>query len=76
MSTPVQTSLTGLKASTLKLVGIIAGARLIPAGTGEAHNVLTKQATTLLGEIVREHEKGDYIPGIVASLCSNHLLLL
>ncbi|KAG1761025.1 hypothetical protein EDD22DRAFT_898424 [Suillus occidentalis] len=73
MSTPVQTSLTGLKASTLKLVGIIAGARLIPAGTGEAHNVLTKQATTLLGEIVREHEKGDYIPGIVAS-CSKELL--
>ncbi|KAG1717464.1 hypothetical protein EDD22DRAFT_992240 [Suillus occidentalis] len=73
MSTPVQTSLTGLKTSTLKLVGIIAGARLIPAGTGEAHNVLTKQATTLLGEIVREHEKGDYIPGIVAS-CSKELL--
>ncbi|KAG1736486.1 hypothetical protein EDD22DRAFT_924105 [Suillus occidentalis] len=73
MSTPVQTSLAGLKASTLKLVGIIAGARLIPAGTGEAHNVLTKQATTLLGEIVREHEKGDYIPGIVAS-CSKELL--
>ncbi|KAG1758481.1 hypothetical protein EDD22DRAFT_972156 [Suillus occidentalis] len=73
MSTPVQTSLAGLKASTLKLVGIITGAWLIPAGTGEAHNVLTKQATTLLGEIVREHEKGDYIPGIVAS-CSKELL--
>ncbi|KAG1722776.1 hypothetical protein EDD22DRAFT_854088 [Suillus occidentalis] len=73
MSTPVQTSLASLKASTLKLVGIIAGARLIPAGTGEAHNVLTKQAYTLLGEIVREHEKGDYIPGIVAS-CSKELL--
>ncbi|KAG1738585.1 hypothetical protein EDD22DRAFT_922720 [Suillus occidentalis] len=67
MSTPVQTSMAGLKASTLKLVGIIAGARLILAGTGEAHNVLTKQATTLL------HEKGDYIPGIVAS-CSKELL--
>ncbi|KAG1761131.1 hypothetical protein EDD22DRAFT_897941 [Suillus occidentalis] len=73
MSTPVQTSMAGLKGSTLKLVGIIAGARLIPAGTGEAHNVLTKQATTLLGEIVWEHEKGDYIPGIVAS-CSKELL--
>ncbi|KAG1747005.1 hypothetical protein EDD22DRAFT_917975 [Suillus occidentalis] len=73
MSTPVQTSLAGLKASTLKLVGIIAGARLIPASTGEAHNVLTKQATTLLGEIIQEHEKGDYIPGIVAS-CSKELL--
>ncbi|KAG1759351.1 hypothetical protein EDD22DRAFT_956002, partial [Suillus occidentalis] len=73
MSTPVQTSLTGLKASTLKLVGIIAGAQLILASTGEAHNVLTKQATTLLGEIVQEHEKGDYIPGIVAS-CSKELL--
>ncbi|KAG1738806.1 hypothetical protein EDD22DRAFT_959441 [Suillus occidentalis] len=73
MSTPVQTSLAGLKASTVKLVGIIAGARHILASTGEAHNVLTKQATTLLGEIVREHEKGDYIPGILAS-CSKELL--
>jgi hypothetical protein len=83
--------LAGLKASTLKLVGIIAGARHIPAGTGEAHNVLAKQAYTLVvsgndyiiipliflisgqGEIVWEHEKGDYIPGILAS-CSKELL--
>jgi hypothetical protein len=48
MSTPVQTSLAGLKASTLKLVAIIAGARHIPASTGEAHNVLAKQAYTLV----------------------------
>ncbi|KAG1718044.1 hypothetical protein EDD22DRAFT_964165 [Suillus occidentalis] len=73
MSTPVQTSLTGLKAFTVKLVGIIAGARHIPASTGEGHNVLTKQAYTLLGEIIQEHEKGDYIPGILAS-CSKELM--
>ncbi|KAG1743529.1 hypothetical protein EDD22DRAFT_851486 [Suillus occidentalis] len=73
MSTPVQTSLASLKASTVKLVGIIASAQHIPAGTGEAHNILTKQATTLLGEIIGEHEKGDYIPGIVAS-CSKELM--
>ncbi|KAG1717403.1 hypothetical protein EDD22DRAFT_856184, partial [Suillus occidentalis] len=73
MSTPVQPSLAGLKASTLKLVGIIASARHIPAGTGETHNVLAKQAYTFVGEIVREHEKGDYIPGILAS-CSKELL--
>ncbi|KAG1752269.1 hypothetical protein EDD22DRAFT_957635 [Suillus occidentalis] len=48
ISTSVQTSLAGLKASTIQLMGIIAGARHILAGTGEAHNVLTKQATTLL----------------------------
>ncbi|KAG1768731.1 hypothetical protein EDD22DRAFT_871821 [Suillus occidentalis] len=73
MSTPVQTLLAGLKASTLKLVGIIASTRHIPAGTEEAHNVLAKQAYTLVGEIVWEHKKGDYIPGILAS-CSKELL--
>ncbi|KAG1767516.1 hypothetical protein EDD22DRAFT_844473 [Suillus occidentalis] len=35
----------------------------------EMHNGFTN----VLGEIVREHEKGDYIPGIVAS-CSKELL--
>ncbi|KAG1788846.1 uncharacterized protein HD556DRAFT_1447501 [Suillus plorans] len=73
MSTPVQSSLAGLKASTAQLVGIIASARHIPAGTVDVHLALTKQVTTLLGDIIRAHEKGDYIPGIVAS-CSKELI--
>ncbi|KAG1805028.1 uncharacterized protein HD556DRAFT_1437192 [Suillus plorans] len=73
MSTPVQSSLAGLKASTAQLVGIIAGARHIPAGTVDVYLALTKQVTTLLGDIIQAHEKGDYIPGIVAS-CSKELM--
>ncbi|KAG1726551.1 hypothetical protein EDD22DRAFT_853529 [Suillus occidentalis] len=73
MSTPVQTSLASLKEATVKLVGIIAGTWHIPADTGEAHNVLTKQAYTLLGDIVWEHEKEDYIPGIL-TFCSKELM--
>ncbi|KAG2112256.1 uncharacterized protein F5147DRAFT_650904 [Suillus discolor] len=73
MSTPVQSSLAGLKASTAQLVGIIAGARHIPAGTVDVHLALTKQVTTLLGDIIQAQEKGDYIPGIVAS-CSKELM--
>ncbi|KAG2089129.1 uncharacterized protein F5147DRAFT_780726 [Suillus discolor] len=75
MSTPVQSSLADLKASTAQLVGIIAGARHIPAGTVDVHLALTKQVTTLLGDIIRAHEKGDYIPGIVAS-CSKELMMV
>jgi hypothetical protein len=48
MSTQVQSSLANLKASTAQLVGIIAGARHIPAGSVDVHLVLTKQVTTLL----------------------------
>ncbi|KAG1875990.1 hypothetical protein C8R48DRAFT_768833 [Suillus tomentosus] len=73
MSTPVQSSLAGLKASTAQLVGIIASTQHIPAGTVDVHLALTKQVTTLLGDIIRAHEKGDYIPGIVAS-CSKELM--
>ncbi|KAG1767070.1 hypothetical protein EV702DRAFT_1203913 [Suillus placidus] len=73
MSTPVNNSLAGLKESTAQLVGIIAGARHIPAGTGQAHFALTAQVTTLLGQIIRAYEKGDYMPGIVAS-CSKELM--
>ncbi|KAG1765173.1 hypothetical protein EV702DRAFT_1204699 [Suillus placidus] len=73
MSTPVNNSLAGLKESTAQLVGIIAGARHIPAGTGQAHFALTAQVTTLLGQTIRAYEKGDYMPGIVAS-CSKELM--
>ncbi|KAG1805139.1 hypothetical protein EV424DRAFT_1544525 [Suillus variegatus] len=73
MSTQVQSSLANLKASTAQLVGIIAGARHIPAGSVDVHLVLTKQVTTLLADIIRAHEKGEYIPGIVAS-CSKELM--
>ncbi|KAG1848350.1 hypothetical protein C8R48DRAFT_677285 [Suillus tomentosus] len=75
MSTQVQSSLANLKASTAQLVGIIAGARHIPAGSVDVHLVLTKQVTTLLADIIRAHEKGEYIPGIVAS-CSKELMRL
>ncbi|KAG2341298.1 hypothetical protein BDR05DRAFT_1001940 [Suillus weaverae] len=73
MSTPVNNSLAGLKESTAQLVGIIAGARHIPASTGQAHFALTAQVTTLLGQIIQAYEKGDYMPGIVAS-CSKELM--
>ncbi|KAG1763275.1 hypothetical protein EV702DRAFT_1051863 [Suillus placidus] len=73
MSTPVNNSLAGLKESTAQLVGIIAGARHILAGTGQAHFALTAQVTTLLGQIIHAYEKGDYMPGIVAS-CSKELM--
>ncbi|KAG1793233.1 hypothetical protein EV424DRAFT_1548459 [Suillus variegatus] len=73
MSTQVQSSLANLKASTAQLVGIIAGAWHIPAGSVDVHLVLTKQVTTLLADIIRAHEKGEYIPGIVAS-CSKELM--
>ncbi|KAG1764702.1 hypothetical protein EV702DRAFT_1051269 [Suillus placidus] len=73
MSTPVNNSLAGLKESTAQLVGIIARAQHIPAGTGQAHFALTAQVTTLLGHIIRAYEKGDYMPGIVAS-CLKELM--
>ncbi|KAG2086753.1 uncharacterized protein F5147DRAFT_764907 [Suillus discolor] len=73
MSTPVQSSLADLKASTAQLVGIIAGARHIPAGSVDVQLALTKQVTTLLADIIRAHEKGEYIPGIVVS-CSKELM--
>ncbi|KAG2112074.1 uncharacterized protein F5147DRAFT_792731 [Suillus discolor] len=73
MSTPVQSSLADLKASTAQLVGIIAGARHILAGSVDVQLALTKQVTTLLADIIWAHEKGEYIPGIVAS-CSKKLM--
>ncbi|KAG2094671.1 uncharacterized protein F5147DRAFT_763865 [Suillus discolor] len=73
MSTPVQSLLANLKASTAQLVGIIAGARHIPAGSVDVQLALTKQVTTLLADIIRAHEKGEYIPGIVVS-CSKELM--
>ncbi|KIK37445.1 hypothetical protein CY34DRAFT_15694 [Suillus luteus UH-Slu-Lm8-n1] len=48
-------------------------ARPTPAGTGEAHLALTVQATTLVGAIIWEVEKGPYMPRVVAS-CSKKLM--
>ncbi|KAG2354186.1 hypothetical protein BDR07DRAFT_1494956 [Suillus spraguei] len=45
----------------------------MPAGTGQAHLALTAQVTNLVAEIVQEHEKGPYMPGIIAS-CSKELM--
>ncbi|KIK33588.1 hypothetical protein CY34DRAFT_18274 [Suillus luteus UH-Slu-Lm8-n1] len=63
MSTPVQSSLASLQASTAQLVDIITRARLTPAGTGEIHFGLTAQATTLMG--VDEGEGHDS-PGVAS----------
>jgi hypothetical protein len=52
MSTPVQTSLAGLTASTVKLMGIIAGAQHLPASASEIYLALTGKATTLLVSII------------------------
>ncbi|KAG2345450.1 hypothetical protein BDR05DRAFT_998089 [Suillus weaverae] len=73
MSTPVNNSLASLKESTAQLVGIIARAQHILASTGQAHFALTAQVTTLLGQIIRAYEQGDYMPGIVAS-CLKELM--
>ncbi|KAG2364357.1 hypothetical protein BDR07DRAFT_1375157 [Suillus spraguei] len=73
MSTPVETSLAGLKATTAQIVGIISGAQLMPASTGQAHLALTAQVTSLVAEIIWEHEKGPYMPSIIAS-CSKELM--
>ncbi|KIK36282.1 hypothetical protein CY34DRAFT_16492 [Suillus luteus UH-Slu-Lm8-n1] len=66
MSTLVKTLLTGLKASTTQLVGIIVGAWHILGNTGQAYFILTTKVTTILGQIIREYEKGPYMSSIVA----------
>ncbi|KAG2049421.1 hypothetical protein BDR06DRAFT_1012086 [Suillus hirtellus] len=73
MSTPAQSSLVNLKASTAQLVGIIASTQHILAGSVNVHLALNKQVTTLLADIIWAHEKGEYIPRIVMS-CSKKLM--
>ncbi|KAG2139872.1 uncharacterized protein EDB93DRAFT_1106066 [Suillus bovinus] len=58
MSTPVDTSLTGLKEITAKIMAIITGARQLPPG--HSHFSLTTQA-----DVVRRYGSGPYLPGLV-----------
>src|SRR6267154_4450152 len=86
MSTPVDASLTGLKASTAKIMALISGARQIPPGS--SHFALTSQVGALVvcsflfclffsltsrrAHVVKEHGEGP-LPGLVLS-CSRELM--
>ncbi|KAG1812456.1 uncharacterized protein BJ212DRAFT_1301469 [Suillus subaureus] len=67
MSTPVDTSLTGLKASTAQIMAIISGTQQIPLGS--SHFALTSQA-----HVVKEYGAGP-LPGIML-LCSKELMCI
>ncbi|KAG1818580.1 uncharacterized protein BJ212DRAFT_1479586 [Suillus subaureus] len=67
MSTPVDNSLTGLKASTAQIMAIISGAQQIPLGN--SHFSLTTQA-----QVIKDYGSGP-LPGIVL-LCSKELLCI
>ncbi|KAG1721034.1 hypothetical protein EDB19DRAFT_1917578 [Suillus lakei] len=71
MSTPVDTTLTGLKALTAQIKAIIYGARQIPPGP--SHYALTSQVTGLVAQVVKDHGDGP-LPGIVL-LCSKELII-
>ncbi|KAG2138243.1 hypothetical protein BD769DRAFT_1663822 [Suillus cothurnatus] len=71
MSTPVDTSLAGLKEITAQIVGIISGGRQIPAGN--AHMALTSQVTDLVAQVVWDYGKGPHISSIMLS-CSKELM--
>ncbi|KAG2139871.1 uncharacterized protein EDB93DRAFT_1252992 [Suillus bovinus] len=66
MSTPVDTSLTGLKEITAKIMAIITGARQLPPG--HSHFSLTTQVSTLVADVVRRYGSGPYLPGLVCSV--------
>ena len=86
MSTPVDASLTGLKASTAKIMALISGARQIPPGS--SHFALTSQVGALVvcsflfclffsltsrqAHVVKEYGEGP-LPGLVLS-CSRELM--
>ncbi|KAG2139885.1 hypothetical protein BD769DRAFT_1663054 [Suillus cothurnatus] len=70
MSTPVDTSLAGLKEITAQIVGIISSGWQILAGN--AHMALTSQVTEL-AQVVRDHGKGPHIPSIMF-YCSKELM--
>ncbi|KAG2029174.1 hypothetical protein BDR03DRAFT_1050054 [Suillus americanus] len=67
MSTPVDNSLTNLKASTGQIMAIISAAQQIPPGP--SHSALGKQA-----DVVKEYGSGDGpLPSLIIS-CSKELL--
>ncbi|KAG2036556.1 hypothetical protein BDR03DRAFT_1011510 [Suillus americanus] len=72
MSTPVDNSLTNLKASTGQIMAIISTARQIPPGP--SHLALGKQVATLVADVVKEYGSRDGpLPGLII-LCSKELL--
>ncbi|KAG2030126.1 hypothetical protein BDR03DRAFT_1017485 [Suillus americanus] len=72
MSTPVDNSLTNLRASTGQIMAIISAARQIPPGP--SHLALGKQVATLVADVVKEYGSGDGpLPGLIIS-CSKELL--
>ncbi|KAG2033662.1 hypothetical protein BDR03DRAFT_1014062 [Suillus americanus] len=74
MSTPVDNSLTNLKASTGQIMAIISAARQIPLGP--SHLTLGKEVATLVADVVKEYGSGSGsgpLPGLIIS-CSKELL--
>ncbi|KAG2041208.1 hypothetical protein BDR03DRAFT_1007534 [Suillus americanus] len=73
MSTPVDNSLTNLKASTGQIMAIISAAQQIPPGP--SHLALGKQVATLVyADVVKDYGSGDGpLPGLIIS-CSKELL--
>ncbi|KAG2129244.1 uncharacterized protein EDB93DRAFT_1256305 [Suillus bovinus] len=71
MSAPVDTSLTGLKEITAKIMAIITGTRQLPPG--HSHFSLTTQVSTLVADAVRQYGSGPYLPGLMC-LCSRELI--
>ncbi|KAG2045354.1 hypothetical protein BDR03DRAFT_1004505 [Suillus americanus] len=72
MSTPVDNSLTNLKASTGQIMAIISATQQIPPGP--SHSALGKQVATLVADVVKEYGSGDGpLPGLIIS-CSKELL--
>ncbi|KAG2030263.1 hypothetical protein BDR03DRAFT_1017315 [Suillus americanus] len=72
MSTPVDNSLTNLKASTGQIMAIISAAQQIPLGP--SHSALGKQVATLVADVVKEYGSRDGpLPGLIMS-CSKELL--
>ncbi|KAG2030502.1 hypothetical protein BDR03DRAFT_1017058 [Suillus americanus] len=66
MSTPVDNSLTNLKASTGQIMAIISAARQIPPGP--SHSALGKQVATLVADVVKEYGSGDGpLPSLIIS---------
>ncbi|KAG2030668.1 hypothetical protein BDR03DRAFT_1016867 [Suillus americanus] len=72
MSTPVDNSLTNLKASTGQIMAIISATQQIPPGP--SHSALGKQVATLVADVVKEYGSGDGpLPSLIIS-CSKELL--
>ncbi|KAG1733096.1 hypothetical protein EDB19DRAFT_1911678 [Suillus lakei] len=71
MSTPVDTTLTGLKALTAQIMFIVSSAQQIPLGA--SHFALTAQVSALVAQAVQEHGTGPHIPCIMLS-CLKELM--